>query len=148
MVYLWLEGDTPTAGLSTIYVDDIFDGVSEKTVGLDDLLDKIGGLHAPSAKSSIKKKNILESTTSSKSFLDSLEQITKNGSKHTSGSSTPPHYRGLLPSQRMFQTQSTSNPNRKANGITCVQEINSANQIFNNKLKGLVKLSTNSAPRY
>ncbi|RHN75498.1 hypothetical protein MtrunA17_Chr2g0321891 [Medicago truncatula] len=51
---------------------------------------------------------VFESTTSSKSFLDSLEQITKNGSKHTSGSSTPPHYRGLLPSQRMFQTQSTA----------------------------------------
>lgn len=44
------------SSLLQVYVDDIFDGVSEKTVGLDDLLDKIGGLHAPSAKSSIKKK--------------------------------------------------------------------------------------------
>lgn len=116
---------------SQVYVDDIFGGVNQKSVGVDDLLGNIGGLHAPNAKSSIKKSHDFDdfmsgfggssvsnngkasmeknnprkptaiphddpflvfetssSTASSESFLDSLEQITKNSSKHTSGSSS------------------------------------------------------------
>lgn len=116
---------------SQVYVDDIFGGVNQKTVGVDDLLNNIGGLHATNSKSSIKKSHDFDdfmsgfggssvsnngkasieknnprkptatphddpflvfetssSTASSESFLDSLEQITKNSSKHTSGSSS------------------------------------------------------------
>lgn len=35
---------------------------------------------------------------------------------------------------------------RSADGVTCVEEINSANQIFNNKLKGLVDQFNNQLP--
>jgi len=48
---------TSSSSSSQVYVDDIFGGVNQKTVGVDDLLDNIGGLHAPNAKSSIKKSH-------------------------------------------------------------------------------------------
>jgi hypothetical protein len=46
-----------TSKSSHVYVDDIFGGVNEKTVGdgIDDLLGKIGGLHATNGKSSMQK---------------------------------------------------------------------------------------------
>ncbi|GAU25909.1 hypothetical protein TSUD_376280, partial [Trifolium subterraneum] len=120
---------------SQVYVDDIFGGVNEKSVGggVDDLLGKIGGLHATNGKSSMHQKSpnfddlmagfagtsisnngkasigtnnaqkptatsqndpflVFEtssSTASSESFLDSLEQMSKNSSKSPSGSSGP-----------------------------------------------------------
>lgn len=40
---------------SHVYVDDIFGGIYEKSVGVDDLLGKIDGLHVNNAKSSTKK---------------------------------------------------------------------------------------------
>ncbi|KAK2390378.1 Chaperone DnaJ-domain superfamily protein [Trifolium repens] len=124
-----------TSKSSHVYVDDIFGGFNEKTVGdgIDDLLGKIGGLHATNGKSSMQKSPDFDdlmagfggnssvsnngranietnnaqkptvtshndpflvfetssSTTSSESFLDSLEQMSKNSSKSTSCSSGP-----------------------------------------------------------
>ncbi|CAI8598325.1 unnamed protein product [Vicia faba] len=119
-----LSQSVSTSSSSQVYVDDIFGGGNEISVGLDDLLGKIGGLHATSNKSSMNKSPDFDdlmagfggssvnnngkaskptatshddpflvfetlSTTSSGSFLDSLEKTSKNSSKAKSGSSSP-----------------------------------------------------------
>ncbi|XP_058786923.1 auxilin-related protein 1 [Vicia villosa] len=127
-----LSQSVSTSSSSQVYVDDIFGGGNEKSVGVDDLLGKIGGLHATGSRSSMNKSHDFDdlmagfggggsvsnngkasietklppkptatshddpflvfetlSTSSSGSFLDSLEQMSKNSSKATSGSSSP-----------------------------------------------------------
>lgn len=51
-----LNNSVSTPSSPPVYVDDIFGGVNEKSVGVDDLLDKIGGLHT-NAKSSINQSH-------------------------------------------------------------------------------------------
>ncbi|PNY10423.1 auxilin-related protein 2-like [Trifolium pratense] len=179
---------------SQVYVDDIFGGVNEKTVGVDDLLGKIGGLHATNGKSSMQQKSpdfddlmagfagstisnngkasietknaqkptaashndpflVFEtssSTASSESFLDSLEQMSKNSSKSPSGSSSPspllrppPKSGSAISNSRMSSIdelenfamgQVQSNATRKANTNTGEIKQNSAAKT--NKDKG------------
>ncbi|CAL5203907.1 unnamed protein product [Lathyrus oleraceus] len=145
-----LTQSVSTSSSSQVYVDDIFGGVNEKSVGVDDLLGKIGGLHATSNKSSVNKspdfddlmagfggssvsnngKTSIETKlpqkptatshddpflvfetldeTSSGSFLDSLEQMSKNSSKATSGSSSPSPF--LRPPPSGNASNSINNP--------------------------------------
>lgn len=50
-----LSQSVSTSSSSQVYVDDIFGGGNEKSVGVDDLLGKIGGLHATGSRSSMNK---------------------------------------------------------------------------------------------
>ena len=55
-----LNRPVSSSSLSQVYVDDIFGGVNEKGVGVDDLLHSIGGLHARNSKISTEKSPDLD----------------------------------------------------------------------------------------